>query len=97
MGQMCASFAKAFGREYRPIRCPGFVWCILEWVTGRKRFWEAILPHKFYNTIWQANILVGQGYWNESVKLSGIARSRRLTTFDDFTRMMADLADKEKR
>lgn len=97
VGQMCASFAKAFGREYRPIRCPGFVWRILEWVTGRKRFWEAILPHKFYNTIWQANILVGQGYWNESVKLSGIARSRRLTTFDDFTRMMADLADKEKR
>lgn len=97
VAEMCAAFARAYGKSYRAIRCPAIVWRILEWLTGRKRLWEKIFPHKLYNTVWQANILVGQGYWNESVKLSGIARSRRLTTFDEFTRMMADSFHKEKR
>lgn len=94
--QMCAAYARAFGMENRPIKLPAFLWKCLEWITGRKRFWERILPHKLYNTVWQANILVGQGYWNESVKLARIARGRRLTGFEEFARMVAAQSKKEK-
>lgn len=93
--EMCASFARAFGLDYQPIRFPVFFWKILEWITGRKRLWERIFPHKIYNMIWQANILVGQGYWNESVRLSRFTQARRFTKFDEFTRMIADSAKKD--
>lgn len=96
VAQMAEAYARAFGMDYRPIKVPGFLWKCLEWITGLKRFWEKILPHKLYNTVWQANILVGQGYWNESVKLAKIAGNRRLTGFAEFARMVAAQSTKEK-
>lgn len=59
--QMCEAYAKAYGIDRRGIVCPGWIWAALEWLTGRKRFWEKVLPHKIYNTVWQDNIMVGQG------------------------------------
>jgi len=51
--------------------------------------WEKILPHKIYNAVWQSNILVGQGYWNESVKMTKVVGSRHLTSFEEFSRLVA--------
>jgi nucleoside-diphosphate-sugar epimerase len=96
VAQMAEAYALAFGMEYRPIKLPAFLWKGLEWITGFKRFWEKVLPHKLYNTVWQANILVGQGYWNESVKLDKIVRNRHLTGFAEFARMVAAQSTKEK-
>lgn len=89
VAQMCEAYAKAYGLEYRPIRLPVFIWRFLEWLTGRKRLWEKILPHKIYNTVWQSNILVGQGYWNESIKMARIVGSRHLTSFEEFSFLVA--------
>lgn len=89
IGQMCEAYAKAYGIPHRVLELPGWIWAVLEWMTGRKRLWEKILPHKIYNTVWQANILVGQGYWNESVKVPAIFGTRQLTRFEEFCRRVA--------
>lgn len=95
--QMCAAYALAFGVDYRPVKMPVFVWRMLEWIMGFQQVWEKILPHKIYNTVWQVNILVRQGYWNESIKLAQLAKNRRLTHFDEFSKMAAaEHAGKEK-
>ena len=52
--------------------------------------WERILPHTFYNKIWQMNIIIGQAYWNESKKLRVILGGRRLTAFKEFCFQSAD-------
>ncbi|MBL8012255.1 MAG: NAD-dependent epimerase/dehydratase family protein [Candidatus Omnitrophica bacterium] len=87
VGQMCASYATALGQDYQTLKVPALVWQMMGWILRRHHVWEKILPHKFYNMIWQANILVSQGYWNESVKLEQLAGDRNLTRFEEFCRM----------
>jgi dolichol-phosphate mannosyltransferase len=78
------AYHEAYEIEYDPIHIPKFVWKLLEWTTGRKRLWEKIFPHFIYNKIWQANILVSQGYWNESQAMGKVLGDYRLTTFREF-------------
>jgi dolichol-phosphate mannosyltransferase len=89
ISDMSRAFYEAYELEYDPIHVPGFVWKTLEFVTGRKRFWETVLPHVLYNKVWQANILVSQGYWNESEKMQNILGKYRTTTFKEFCMKLA--------
>ena len=81
--QLCEAYYRAAGLPYDAIGCPASFWKAVEWVTGHKRFWEFILPHRLYNKVWQANILVSQGYWNKSETLKSLLGSRRLKTFEE--------------
>ncbi len=93
LAQMSRAYHKAYNIDYDPIHIPVFVWGLFEFVTGRKRLWEKVLPHGLYNKVWQAHMLIGQGFWNESEIMSRIVGDRHLTTFDEFC---LNLAGKER-
>lgn len=84
ISDMCAAFYKAAGQPYEPVRLPNIFWRTLALLTRPNRLLELVLPHEIYNKLWQANILVEQGYWNESLKLKKTLRDYKTTSFESF-------------
>ncbi|MBI5630409.1 MAG: NAD(P)-dependent oxidoreductase [Elusimicrobia bacterium] len=89
ISQMCAAFHQAHGLPYKVIRLPKIFWKAAALATRPRPLIEKAFPHKLYNKLWQANILVEQGYWNESLKLKRILGDHKTTSFEDFCRKAA--------
>ncbi|MBI1936245.1 NAD(P)-dependent oxidoreductase [Candidatus Woesearchaeota archaeon] len=55
---------RAYVIPYRPIKLPNLFWRACSIIAAKKQFIQHFVPHKAYNRIWQASILVNNEYWN---------------------------------
>ena len=67
-----------------PISLPRFFWKTMTFISRYKAAFEAVLPHKLYNRVWQLFVLSNNEFWNESLVLHEAMPNFKFVRFADF-------------
>jgi nucleoside-diphosphate-sugar epimerase len=86
MADMCKIVHKEYGIDYKEIKIPGFFWGFCQFFARKKNIVEYILPHKLYDTFWQACILVNNEFWNQSEKVFNVIPGWKPLTYEMYYR-----------
>jgi len=74
----------AHNLPYQEITLPGYVWAAPRFLARRKKMFESILPHRLYNTVWQACLLVNNEFYNKGRRIKevlGNSEPKQFTAF----------------
>jgi len=83
ISELIRCYYQAFGIDYRPIRFPSVFWKLCDLVANCFYRVEQLLPHAVNNRIWQLGLVVGNGFHNESGKISRTLPGLKLKRFKD--------------
>ncbi len=81
--EMAKIVYKSYDIPYKATNIPNIFWSILRFFANIKYVFETMMPHKLYNRLWQAFILVNHEFWNKSEKIQEFV-DWQVTTFESF-------------
>jgi nucleoside-diphosphate-sugar epimerase len=84
LAEMSQMMHEVENMPYKQIRLPSFFWSITRAFAKSKGAIERVLPHKLYDTFWQACILVNNEFWNVSKKMSTTIPDWKPIKYKDF-------------
>jgi len=84
LAEMSQIIYQAYGIDYNTIKLPSIFWNICSFFARHKSAIEPLLPHRLYNTFWQACILVNNEFWNTSKIIDKIFPSWVPIQFKDY-------------
>jgi len=67
--EMSEAIYRAQGEGFRPVKLPKLFWAFTRAASRLIYFLEPVIPHQFYNKIWQLTLLVNNGYFNRSKRM----------------------------
>lgn len=86
--EMAAAIYAAVDRPFRPVQLPHWFWWLAQRGSLLIYALEPLLPHGWYNKIWQLTLLVNNGYHNVSHRLKQTFPDKVFLRFRDHARVL---------